>query len=64
MEDARCGIVVEPESPSLLAKALLDLCALDEESRNAMGANGRRYAEAHYDVDKLARVFEANLRLD
>jgi glycosyltransferase involved in cell wall biosynthesis len=58
---AHCGLVVEPESPEMLAKAVLKLYDnpfLAEE----LGKNGRAYAEKHFSIDVCATKYEEVLR--
>jgi glycosyltransferase involved in cell wall biosynthesis len=47
------ALVVDPEDPKALARAIDDLAA-DPERRAAMGAEGRRYVEANFDRRTLA----------
>jgi colanic acid biosynthesis glycosyl transferase WcaI len=61
VEDAAaCGLVVPPENPAAMADALRALAA-DPARRAALGANGRRYAEAELGRDVILRRFEAQL---
>jgi len=59
-DDAACGLVVPPENPAAMAEALRALAA-DPARRDAMGASGRRYAEAELSRDAVLRRFEAQL---
>lgn len=45
---ADCGRVVEPESPCVLADAVADIASATA-ARRMWGANGRAYAERHFD---------------
>jgi glycosyltransferase involved in cell wall biosynthesis len=47
IEENGCGVVVAPEEPAQLRRAIADLAA-DSEARNRMGAAGRRLVEAEY----------------
>lgn len=58
--DAACGLVVPPEQPAALADALRTLAA-DPARRAALGANGRRYAEASLSRDAILRRLEAQM---
>lgn len=59
--DAACGVVVPPENPTALAEALRALAA-DPARRAALGAQGRRYAEAELSQDAILRRFEMQLQ--
>lgn len=59
-DDAACGLVVPPENPAAMAEALRALAA-DPARRAAMGASGRRYAEAELSRDAVLRRFETQL---
>lgn len=59
--DAACGVVVPPENPAALAEALRAL-ATDPARRAALGAQGRRYAEAELSRDAILRRFEMQLQ--
>lgn len=59
--DAACGVVVPPENPAAMAEALRALAA-DPARRAALGANGRRHAEAELSQDAILRRFETQLR--
>jgi len=58
--DAACGVAVPPENPAALAEALRALAA-DPARRAALGASGRRYAEAELGRDAILRRFETRL---
>jgi colanic acid biosynthesis glycosyl transferase WcaI len=60
VQDAACGLVVPPENPAAMADALLALAA-DPTRRAALGANGRRHAEAELSRDAILRRFETQL---
>jgi glycosyltransferase involved in cell wall biosynthesis len=57
--DARAGITVAAEDPDAMAEAIRRLVELPLEQRELMAANGRRYAEQHYDVVEHARHLAA-----
>lgn len=59
-DDAACGLVVPPEDPAAMAEALRALAA-DPARRAALGASGRRYAEAELSRDAVLHRFEAQL---
>lgn len=56
VREARCGLQVEPESAQALAEAILALYA-DQELRETLGRNGRRYVEAHHSREAIARQY-------
>jgi colanic acid biosynthesis glycosyl transferase WcaI len=56
VEDAGCGVVVEPENATALAAAV-DRLAADTTEASRLGANGRRYAIEHFDRNKVAERF-------
>ncbi|MFC7499754.1 glycosyltransferase family 4 protein [Enterovirga sp. GCM10030262] len=58
IEEADCGMVVEPEQPALLADAIRTLRA-DEEGRARMGRNARAYIEEHFVGSKVLAKAEA-----
>lgn len=60
-QEAACGVVVPPEDPQAMAEALRAL-AQDPVRRNALGTNGRRYAEAELSQGAILRRFEAQLQ--
>jgi glycosyltransferase involved in cell wall biosynthesis len=53
IEEASAGICVPPGDPDTLAQVIRRLAA-DPEGRRAMGLNGRRYLEHHFDRPILA----------
>ena len=59
---ARCGLVVAPERPDDLVAAILTLANAGRTTRDALGASGRRYAEAEIDRNSILRRFEDEVR--
>ena len=59
---AKCGLVVEPETPGLLRDAIAELLA-DPDRRRQLGAAGRAFAESEFDrsrvVAKQAAILES-----
>ncbi len=55
LEQAQAGRYVEPEDPQALASAIVQLAAQREACR-ALGANGRRFVEAHYSRQAQAKA--------
>ena len=49
---SQCGIVVEPENSSDLARAIVQL-ADDPESRFELGRSARAFAEANFERDAV-----------
>lgn len=60
VEEAGCGILVEPNSPEALARGLREM--LDHPERKAMGEKGRRAVEDRYHVGAMAGEFEKLFR--
>ena len=61
VEEADCGIVVEPENPKQIADAIISLYE-DEQLRTKFGRNGREYVVQHYTrekiMDKVIELFQ------
>ena len=57
VEEAKCGIVIEPENPALIFDAILKLLDLSIEERNEMGKRGKEFVLSHYDYRILAEKF-------
>lgn len=53
------GRTVNPEHPNEYEQAARELIALSNLERGRLGANGRKYAEKHFNIEKLAKQFEA-----
>jgi glycosyltransferase involved in cell wall biosynthesis len=54
------GVVVDPDDARAWIEAGQRLAA-DIESRVSLGLRARQYAEAHFDIEKIAGRFEAVL---
>lgn len=52
--EANAGYTVEPENPQKLAEAILKLASLPFDERQQLGMNGRKYAEQHFNLNKIA----------
>jgi glycosyltransferase involved in cell wall biosynthesis len=61
IDEARCGIYVEPENPVDMANGILGLCA-DATRREKLGQNGRRFVFERYNREHIASHFETLLR--
>lgn len=57
IESANAGICVEPENEKQIAEAVLKLYK-NPELKEALGANGRRYIEEHFDRARITKKFE------
>ncbi len=55
-----CGLVVPPEDPAAIAKAVQTL-AVDPAVRQRLGAEGYAYAQSHLDRDAVLQRFEADV---
>lgn len=53
VEEADCGITVQPNDPESLARACLSLSQMTAEQRYEMGLRGRQYVEQHYSYEIL-----------
>jgi len=61
VEKAQAGIVVPPERPEAIVKAIEQFLALTPEERRQMGQNGQRYVKEHHDIRILTDKMEAVL---
>ncbi|NPD83311.1 glycosyltransferase family 4 protein [Lentimicrobium sp. L6] len=57
VEDAQCGISIQPEDSAAIVKAVAHLIQLPETDLLKLGKNGRRFAEQHHDYRFLAKKF-------
>jgi colanic acid biosynthesis glycosyl transferase WcaI len=57
IERAQCGLVVAPEDPRELARAM-DKLAGDQAGRRRMGAAGRHFVERHFARDLILGVWD------
>jgi len=60
VENAECGLGVEPENPDALAEAILTLYH-DPDRRERLGRSGRAHVEARYTPQVVARQYAALL---
>ncbi len=56
VENARCGVYVEPENPQLFAKIIENYLSQPLSLQN-MGENGYTYAHVHFDRQALAEKY-------
>jgi glycosyltransferase involved in cell wall biosynthesis len=54
VEDAACGIYVEPENPEDFKEKVIHYLNMSEEDRNKEGESGYKYAKEHFDRTQLA----------
>ncbi len=60
IRDAGCGVVVEPEQPEELARAILRLFS-DQDRGRGMGEKGRAYLRTQLSLDQCLRQYEVIL---
>ena len=58
VEEAGCGIAVEPENPEKLAEAIVTIKKLPLIEKETLGKNGKEYAIANHDYKILSKRFE------
>lgn len=61
VEEGQAGLFVPPGDPDALAEAIRKLAA-DPVQARALGQNGRRYLEAHFDRPRVAEKLDELLR--
>jgi glycosyltransferase involved in cell wall biosynthesis len=59
--ESSSGVVVAPESPSDIARAIKELSLLSEEERSTMGDNGKRYVLDNHQYSHLAKLLEKTI---
>lgn len=57
VSDANCGFSVQAENTKQLSTALRKALALDKKSLKKLGANGKIYAQRHYNYTKIAKEY-------
>lgn len=62
VEEAHAGITIPPEDASELARAVLELEQMSPVERKQMGARGRVWLEAQFDLDSLTEALADALR--
>jgi glycosyltransferase involved in cell wall biosynthesis len=53
VEEAQCGMVIEPDNPDALIGAILKFSKMDRRKLQEMGENSRRFAETELSIAKL-----------
>lgn len=61
VQEAGCGLCIEPEAPDQMAKAILDLYG-DRGPGEEMGRRGRQHVEARFTPYVVAQLYDALLR--
>jgi len=61
MQDARCGLIVNPDDAPALASAVIELAG-SAELRESMGKLGREFAEQHLSRDGILTRFNEDLQ--
>ena len=58
IREAKAGIVISPEDPDEMARAVLHLEQLSYSERASLGENGRSYLLTHFSKDKVMEQYE------
>ena len=61
VEEAACGVYVEPENPTGIAENVRKLYNTSQQELNLMGQNGYAYAKKHFDRSFLANKYLTEL---
>jgi colanic acid biosynthesis glycosyl transferase WcaI len=61
LEQAQCGLCIEPENSASLAQAIMQLCK-DDSLRNDMGKRGRDFVVEHYSKQVAAKQYHALIK--
>jgi glycosyltransferase involved in cell wall biosynthesis len=62
VNDAKCGVYVEPENTNAIVSGVLELVAKDKNELNQMGINGYNFAKKHFDREKLAKEYTSKIQ--
>ena len=62
VNDAKCGVYVEPENTNAIVSGVLELLAKDNNELNQMGINGYNFAKNHFDREKLAKEYTSKIQ--
>jgi glycosyltransferase involved in cell wall biosynthesis len=57
INDANCGVYVEPENVSDVKEGIMKLMSMTQEELNLLGENGYSYAQKHFDRRVLAKHY-------
>ena len=57
VEEAQCGVFVEPENPEAFASAIETYANINNINVREMGLNGYNFAKLHFDRDVLAKRY-------
>ena len=57
VQEAKAGLVCEPDSPQFLKTAILQIYQMNSDEREQMGKNGRLYYEKNFDRSKVLDHF-------
>ncbi len=58
VEEAQCGIAIEPENPQAIVNAIKTLFSLPKNKIDEMGKNGQKFVLENHDYSILAKNFE------
>lgn len=58
VKSANCGLIVDPEKPRALAKAIIQMASLSDQAIKKMGNNARTFYQRNLSIEKSAILFE------
>lgn len=61
VEEAKCGVYVEPENIEVYAQKIKDMLAISKEECQLMGASGYQFAKKNFDREILANNYLTHL---
>lgn len=62
IKEAKCGFVIPPEEPDLLAEKILEIYK-NKETGKKMGENGRKYVEQNFSLKHSTSKYEALFKI-
>ncbi|RTY86008.1 glycosyltransferase family 4 protein [Flavobacterium sp. RSP15] len=62
LNDAKCGVYVEPENTNAIVSGVLELLTKDKNELNQMGINGYNFAKKHFDRGELAKEYASEIQ--